>query len=138
MEDLLLLGSDLQDRLSSSGLQNVSLKIENLHGLKENLNTGISDKLGELDVKLQAWQRFTSQQESFEALLQVYENQLNEIETTIDLETPNKLKVLFFVCFCIHFFLQVNFYKHFYQHISITFGSPGAISIIEFIVMWLI
>lgn len=99
MEDLLLLGIDLQDRLSSSGSQNVSLKIENLRDLKENLNTGISVKLGELDVKLQAWQRFTSQQESFETLLQVYENQLNEIETTIDLETPNKLKVLFFVCF---------------------------------------
>ena len=99
MEDLRLLGSDLQDRLSSSGSQNVSLKIENLRDLKENVNTGISDKLGELDVKLQAWKRFTCQQESFETLLQVYENQLNEFETTIDLETPNRLKVLFFVCF---------------------------------------
>ena len=104
IEDIFLLGEDLQEKINTSGTVkmslsgslNLSTKLEKIETLKKSLTDDLSQQLLELDSSLKKWNNFTATQGQFETWLVDVEVRMNEISSAdIQLDTPDKLKVNF-------------------------------------------
>ena len=94
IEDMAILGEDLQEKLSKSGSLNVSLKLSNIESLKRSLADDVHLQLGELDNSLKRWKQFSESREYFEGWLEEFKARCEELfEEDVDLDTPELLKV---------------------------------------------
>lgn len=96
IEDVILLGEDLQEKLGTSGSHDVSLKLDSIGTLKQSLAEDLSSQLGELDNSLKKWEGFTKLQGEFKEWIVDFEGRFGDVTSTeIQLDTPEKLKVRF-------------------------------------------
>ena len=94
IEDMFLLGEDLQEKLTSSGSLNVSQRMENIECLKKSLTDDVNQQLEQLDASLRRWNKFTTTQDEFEQWLANVEQRLNDLSSgSVQLNTPDELKV---------------------------------------------
>lgn len=94
IEDMTLLGEDLQEKLSKSGSLNVSLKLTNIETLKRSLTDDVHFQLNELDGSLKRWKEFTESKGHFTKWLDDFKVRSAQFfEKNLDLSTPEHLKV---------------------------------------------
>lgn len=98
IEDVILLGEDLQEKLGMSGSQDVSLKLDSIETLKQSLTEDLNSQLDELDNSLKKWEGFTKLKREFKDWIYDFERRFGEVTSMeIHLDTPEKLKVSFLV-----------------------------------------
>ena len=101
IEDMTVLGEDLQEKLSKSGSLNVSMKLSSIGSLKKSLADDLSSQLTELDNSLKKWQRFHDAQDEFTNWLNAFKLKSSAyFEKEIQLDTPNELKVTIYKIYC--------------------------------------
>jgi hypothetical protein len=94
IEDMAVLGEDLQEKLSKSGSLNVSMKLNSIGSLKKSLTDDLNSQLTELDKSLKKWQRFHDVKDEFTSWLNNFKLISSAyFEKEIQLDTPNELKV---------------------------------------------
>ena len=99
IDDMTLLGEDLQEKLSKSGSLNVSIKLTNIESLKKSLKDDVNLQLEELNNSLAKWKRFSDSRDAFTEWLTDFQHKSGEyFQKDIKLSTPDDLKVLQFVC----------------------------------------
>lgn len=97
IEDMTILGEDLQEKLSRSGSLSVSLKLTNIEALKRSLTDDVHFQLNELDSSLKRWKEFTDSKGHFTMWLEDFKVRSGRFfEKNLDLSTPEHLKV----CVC--------------------------------------
>eukprot|EP00111_Clytia_hemisphaerica_P004722 TCONS_00013567-protein len=93
IDDMTLLGEDLQEKLSKSGSLNVSVKLTNIDSLKKSLKDDVNLQLEELNNSLTKWKRFSDSRDAFTEWLAGFQrNSENYFQKDIKLSTPDDLK----------------------------------------------